>query len=133
MHPQTQLSRCFIQPIEEPAEQKVGGGDRKHRDRQWHEEMIPGILNVLRPWAHQSLVFDVETTTDAHSGQQARILFWQEHGLRYVERCALFAEVLLTPELMDLCWSEGVAYNTYAARRNSNGSRTMRPSIICGV
>jgi len=55
--------------------------------------------------------FDVETTIDAHSGQVARVGVWQDHGLRYQDRCALFAEGLLTANLMDYKWREGVFYN----------------------
>jgi len=106
MHPQTELCRCFIHPVEVPPKPKRG---RKRRT--WRDVILPGIVEALRPYAHTSIVFDVETTVDAHSGQVAKIVYWQEHGLRYVDRCALFAEGLLTPEVTDVCFREGVAYN----------------------
>jgi hypothetical protein len=94
MRPQTQLCRCFIEPIEEPPENK--GGGKRHR-RTWRDEIPAEMIEALRPWAHPYLVWDPEATVDAKSGQRARVLFWQERGLRYDLRCALFADGLLTP------------------------------------
>ena len=112
MRPQTQLCRCFIEPIEEPEAPKKGrGGGGGRRRRTWRDEIPAAMLETLQPWAHPCLVWDPETTIDAKSGQQARVLFWQERGLRYDLRCALFADGLLTQETMDKCWREGVAYN----------------------
>jgi hypothetical protein len=109
MRPQTQLSRCFIQPIEEPPKMGGGGGNRKRQT--WREAMLREIIEALAPWAHPSMVFDVETTTDAHSGQRAKVGFWQDRGLKYADRCNLFAQGKLTQEAMDICWREGVFYN----------------------
>jgi hypothetical protein len=106
--PQTQLSRCFIQPIEEPP--KVYSGKSKHK-RTWRDEIPTDMIEILRPWAHPYLIFDTETLTDAHSGQQAKIGFWQQRGLRYADRCSLWNENLLTVQAMDYCWREGVFYN----------------------
>jgi hypothetical protein len=116
MHPQTQLCRCFIEPIEEPEllvppKKKGGGGGRNSKRRSWQDEIPPSMLEALRPWAHPCLVWDPETTVDAKSGQQARVLFWQERGLRYELRCALFADGILTQQAMDKCCREGVAYS----------------------
>ena len=127
MHPQTQLCRCFIQPIEEPPEKRGGGRKR----RTWRDEIPQGIMEALRPWAHPSLVFDVETTTDAHSGQQAKVGFWQNQGLRYADRCTLFAEGLLSPETMDVCLREGVFYNP--ATCTPEEIQTISPGMVCAA
>jgi hypothetical protein len=52
-----------------------------------------------------------ETTTDAHSGQRTKVGLWQDRGLKYADRCNLFAQGKLTQEAMDICWREGVFYN----------------------
>jgi hypothetical protein len=109
MRPQTQLSRCLIKPIEKAEPVPFGGRGRKRRT--WRDEILPEMIFLLRPWAHPELIFDVETTTDAQGGQQAKIIFWQERGLKYADRCNLFAENALAIEAMDECWRQGVAYN----------------------
>jgi hypothetical protein len=48
MRPQTQLCRCFIEPIEEPPENK--GGGKRHR-RTWRDEIPAEMIEALRPWA----------------------------------------------------------------------------------
>lgn len=74
--------------------------------------MIPrGIIDALAPWAHPELIFDNETTTEALSGQRAKVGFWQQRGLTYEDRCNLYAQGKLTPEAMDVCWQEGVFFN----------------------
>jgi hypothetical protein len=110
MHPPTQLSRCFIQPIEEPPENK-GGGRGGPKRRTWRDEIPPGILEALSPWAHPELILDVETTTDAQSCQRAKVGFWQNRRLKYEDRCNLYAQGKLSPETMDQKWREGVFYN----------------------
>jgi hypothetical protein len=108
MRPQTQLNRCFIEPIEEGNTPFTG---KRRKRRTWRDEIPEGMIELLRPWAHPYLIFDTETLTDAQSGQQAKIIFWQERGLRYADRCSLFADGALTVEEMDVCWRQGVAYN----------------------
>jgi hypothetical protein len=102
MRPQTQLNRCFIEPIEEGNTPFTG---KRRKRRTWRDEIPEEMIELLRPWAHPYLIFDTETLTDAQSGQQAKIIFWQERGLRYADRCSPFAEE------MDVCWRQGVAYN----------------------
>src|ERR1700730_17030762 len=79
MRPQTQLNRCFIQAIEEP-ETHVKRKRRGNPRRTWRDEIPMEMTELLRPWVHPYLVFDTETLTDARSGQQAKIIFWQERG-----------------------------------------------------
>jgi hypothetical protein len=86
-------------------------GGRGRKRRTWRDEIPPEMIELLRPWAHPYLIFDTETLTDARSGQQAKIIFWQECGLKYADRCNLFAEDALTVEAMDECQRQGVAYN----------------------
>jgi hypothetical protein len=106
--PQTQLNRCFIVPVEKPG--KLGSGKRRKKHT-WRDEIPKEMIKLLQPWAHPYLVLDTETLVDAKSGQQAKIVFWQERGLRYADRCYLFARDALTVKDMDECWREGVAYN----------------------
>lgn len=129
MHPPTQLSRCFIQPIEDPPETK--GGSTKRKRRTWRDEIPKSIIELLRPWAHPCLVWDVETTTDAKTGQRAKVLFWQNRGLKYEDRCNLFAQGRLTPEAHEILWQEGVAFSpTHVPPSNSSGSRHTRITTI---
>lgn len=109
MQPQTQLSRCFIVPLETPPESKEGKG--KWRRQTWRDVMLQEILDALRPWPHPTMLFDIETLTGAHSGQQAKVIFWQDRGAKYADRCNLYARGQLTQTAMDVCWREGIAYN----------------------
>jgi hypothetical protein len=84
------------------------------------------MIRILRPWAHPSLIFDTETLTGAQSGQQAKIGFWQERGLRYADRRSLFAEDALTVEAMDECWRRGVFYNPLMHTRGNSDSQELR-------
>jgi hypothetical protein len=102
MHPPTQLSRCFIQPIEEPPE---NSGRRGFKRRTWRDEIPKAIIELLRPY----LIWDAETTVDAKSGQRAKVLFWQNRGLKFEDRCNLYAQDQLTPTAHDVLWREGIA------------------------
>lgn len=113
---QTQQCRCFIVPDETEVFTQRGNGPRQKKVT-WRDVMHPEIIAALHPWAHPSLVFDTETLIAAHSGQQVKIVAWQERGLRYADRCTLFAEGLLTVEAMDALRRVdgrprvGIAYN----------------------
>jgi hypothetical protein len=61
-------------------------GGRGRKRGTWRDEIPSEMIYLLRPWAHPELIFDVETTTNAQGGQQAKIIFWPERGLKYADR-----------------------------------------------
>jgi hypothetical protein len=101
----TPLFRCYPTPIEDE--------DKKRPPEAPFEAdsaIAAEIARVGHPWAGPIVIFDSETRTDAHGGQQLRFGWFQERGWRYDRRVTDAKAGKLTREKLDTLWNRGIFY-----------------------